>query len=77
MSFTANLSGHFADEAKNVQALEIVRAAVADLDALGEDDDTLTGSWSGPTVADPPATYSTSVLFPEPAVADEQGSAAT
>lgn len=69
MSFTANLHGHFADDAKNVQALEVVRAAARELDALADRDagDTFGGSFSGPTIADDltAGTYVSSVSFPE------------
>lgn len=50
MSFTASLSGHFGDTAKNDQALAIVREAAAQLDALRDVDggDSFYGSFSGP-----------------------------
>lgn len=48
MSFTANLSGHFADTSKHEQAAAIVRDAAGQLAALVDVGDTFSGSFSGP-----------------------------
>lgn len=61
MSFTVNLYGHFADPAKNADALAAVRDCVATLDQLADRDagDSFSGSFSGPDL---------SVSFPEPGI---------